>query len=64
MGQLKKLTRYLVPYRKLLFANILSNILMAFFTVISIPAIIPFLHILIGTAPEVAESPPFGWIVC
>ena len=61
MGQLKKLTRYLVPYRKLLFANILSNILMAFFTVISIPAIIPFLHILIGTAPEVAESPPFGW---
>ena len=63
MRQLKKLTRYLVPYRKLLFANILSNILMAFFTVISIPAIIPFLHILIGTAPEVAETPPFGWSI-
>jgi len=61
MRQLKKLTRYLVPYRKLLFANILSNILMAFFTVISIPAIIPFLHILIGTAPEVTETSPFGW---
>ena len=63
MRQLKKLTRYLVPYRKLLFANILSNILMAFFTVISIPAIIPFLHILIGTAPEVTETPPFGWSI-
>jgi ABC-type multidrug transport system, ATPase and permease components len=63
MRQLKKLTRYLVPYRKLLFANVLSNILMAFFTVISIPAIIPFLHILIGTAPEVTETPPFGWSI-
>ena len=61
MKQLSSLLQYLKPYRKLLLANIMSNILMAFFTIISIPAITPFLHILINTVPVVKAKPPFGW---
>ena len=49
--------RYLKPYKSLIAANIGSNILMAVFTVVSIPALIPFLQVLFDNTPEVTTSP-------
>ncbi|MCO6484823.1 MAG: ABC transporter ATP-binding protein, partial [Saprospiraceae bacterium] len=46
MRDLKRLIRYLLPYRHLVFLNMASNLMMALFTVVSIPVFIPFFRIL------------------
>jgi len=61
--KLGKLSQYLIPYRRLIFANVICNILMAFFTVVSIPAIIPFLQVLFDRTPVITTSPAFSWTV-
>ncbi len=48
---------YLKKYRSLIAGNILSNILMVLFSIISIPAIIPFLNILLDQQPMVTDPP-------
>ena len=57
MTQLRRLLKYLRGYRRNILLNIISNILMALFTVVSIPAIIPFLQILFDQAPDVLQKP-------
>ena len=57
MRRLKTLFKYISPYKSLIIGNITSNILMAFFTVISIPAMIPFLQILFNQSPIVTDKP-------
>ena len=57
MQQISRLFKYLKPYRGHVYLNVLSNLLMAVFTVVSIPAIIPFLQILFDEVPLV-QSPP------
>ncbi|MEM8908673.1 MAG: ABC transporter transmembrane domain-containing protein [Bacteroidota bacterium] len=44
-------------------ANIGSNILMALFTVVSIPAMIPFLQILFDRTPVILEEPPWVYSI-
>ncbi|MEM6966287.1 MAG: ABC transporter transmembrane domain-containing protein [Bacteroidota bacterium] len=58
---LRKLLRYLLPYRRNVMLNILCNVLMALFTVVSIPAIIPFLQILFDLEAPVIEQPQWSW---
>ncbi|HHM21902.1 MAG TPA: ATP-binding cassette domain-containing protein [Bacteroidetes bacterium] len=48
---------YLKKYRALIAGNVISNILMVLFSIISIPAIIPFLNILLNQQPLVEEPP-------
>lgn len=48
---------YLGAYRGLVSMGILSNVLTALFTVISIPLLIPFFNILFGRAEAVTEAP-------
>ena len=48
---------YLKKYRTLIAGNIFSNILMVAFSIISIPAIIPFLNILLDQQPLVKNPP-------
>ena len=62
MQQLRRLLFYIRPYRLQVGLNILFNLLMALFTVVSIPAIIPFLQILFNEVPP-SEAPtaPLQW---
>ena len=57
MTSLRRLLRHLQPYRILVGLNIISNILMAVFTVVSIPVFIPFFRILFGLESKVSEPP-------
>lgn len=52
-----KLLRYIRNYRFNVAMNILCNLLMAIFTAVSIPAVIPFLQILFDQEPAVTEKP-------
>jgi len=52
-----RLLSHLKNYKLLLAGNIACNILMVLFSVVSIPAIIPFLNILLNQQPMVAEAP-------
>ncbi len=57
-----RLLKYIKKYKGYVSLNILSNILMALFTAVSIPAVIPFLQILFDQAPKVYEKPKVGSI--
>lgn len=52
-----RLLSHLKNYRALLVGNIVCNLLMVVFTVVSIPAIIPFLKILLDQQPMVTQAP-------
>lgn len=58
-----RLLRYVRPYRPHIVANIICNILMAVFTVVSIPAMIPFLQILFDRTPVILEEPVFSYTI-
>lgn len=57
MQPLISIISYLKKYRLLIIGNISSNILMVLFSIISIPAIIPFLNILLDQQELVTERP-------
>jgi len=57
MQEFKKLFSYLSPYRAKVVISVICHILMAIFTVISIPLIIPFFHFLFSTTPKSVERP-------
>lgn len=60
MDRIRSLLKYLGKYRKLVSLNILSNLLMVFFNIFSIPMLIPFLEILFGQKELVTEREPVG----
>lgn len=67
MQDLTKLFKYLSPYQANVYVSILCHILMAIFTVISIPLIIPFFHFLFSTTPQTSTPPEglldvIGWL--
>ncbi len=57
MQPLISIFSYLKNYRTFIAGNVFSNILMVVFSIISIPAIIPFLNILLDQQPLVTEQP-------
>ena len=61
MANLFTLLRHLGPYKKYVFATIVSQILLAVFTVISIPMIIPFFQVLFNEETKVFEEPVSVW---
>jgi len=58
-----RLLKYLKNYKRNVILNISCNILMAFFTVVSIPAIIPFLQILFDRTPKVLVKPASNYSI-
>ncbi|NND34273.1 MAG: ABC transporter ATP-binding protein [Saprospiraceae bacterium] len=56
-----KLFRKLDKYRVKVLGNVLSNVLVALFTVVSIPTIIPFFEILFEQVDMVAQPVPFAF---
>lgn len=61
MQGFRKIIQLIRPYSRFVLANILCNIGMALFTVISIPAIIPFFEILFGLKPEITARPQWSF---
>ncbi len=63
MRSFLRILGHLKRYKLLLAGNLLSNLLMVMFSIGSIPAIIPFLNILLDQQPMVLEAPaePFDW---
>ncbi len=57
MKDLRRLLRHLAPYKNEVGLNILFNVLMALFTVVSIPVFIPFFRILFGMEAPQTERP-------
>jgi len=60
MRDLKKIIQLVLPYKGWFGLNVLFNMLVAIFTVISIPALIPFFRILFGLDEEVPVAPEGG----
>jgi len=56
-----QLFRYLRKYKRLIFAIFAANIFMVGFSIISIPALIPFLNILFDQQPILTEKPSWAW---
>ncbi len=56
-----RLLRYIRNYRLNVVLNILSNVLTAFFTVVSLPLMIPFLNILFDQTGGNPEKIDFAW---
>ena len=61
MANLFTLLKHLAPYKKYVFATILSQILLAVFTVISIPMIIPFFQVLFNDETMEYTEPVSIW---
>ena len=61
MANLFTLLKHLAPYKKYVFATILSQILLAVFTVISIPMIIPFFQVLFNDETKEYTEPVSIW---
>ena len=57
MRDFEKLYQLLYPYRGKVLLSTISHLLMAVFTIISIPLIIPFFHFLFSTQPDQQEKP-------
>ena len=61
MTRFWSLLKYSKNYKGLIGASIICNILTAVFTVVSAPAIIPFLQILFGLEQAILQEPVFSW---
>ena len=59
MKDIKRLLRYVLPYKWRAIANIVCNLLGAFFSLFSLSLMIPFLGVLFGTLPLVDRCPEF-----
>ena len=57
MNRFWNLIAYLKNYKRAVVLNIICNVLMVFFSVVSIPGLIPFLEILLGQVELVTERP-------
>ena len=60
MNYLKKILRYAIPYKTWGILGILSNIIYAFFSVLSFLALIPMMEVLFGQSEAVAVKPEWN----
>jgi subfamily B ATP-binding cassette protein MsbA len=58
-----RLFQYIKNYKRYVALNILCNVLMVFFNIISIPMLIPFLQILLGQSIPPTQKPDFQWTI-
>ncbi len=59
MESLRGLFEYVKDYKRYVWLNIISNLLMVVFSVVSIPSLIPFLRLLFNR--DIKEVPPPDW---
>jgi ABC-type multidrug transport system fused ATPase/permease subunit len=63
MHVLRQLIQYIKNYKPYVALNILFNVLMVFFNIVSIPMLIPFLQILLGQTIPPTQKPDFQWSI-
>ena len=61
MQTVSKLFQYIRNYKPYVVLNVVCNILMVFFNLVSIPMLIPFLQILLGQTIPPTQKPDFQW---
>ncbi len=61
MQSLFQILQYAKNYRGYITLNVVCNILMVFFNIVSIPMLIPFLQILLGQSIPPTQKPDFQW---
>ena len=61
MKSLKKILRYIKPYKLFAFLSVLSNVFSVIFHLLSLLVLIPFLQLLFGKTEPVSEEPEFSW---
>lgn len=59
MSDYKKIARLALPYKKYIFLNIFFNVLSAFFSTISLVAMVPVLTVIFDTKKTVMQKPVF-----
>ena len=57
MDYIKKLSKFIVPYKRYAFLNIFFNVLYALFGTLSFVSLMPMLKVLLKTAEPIAEKP-------
>jgi len=57
MDYIKKLSRFIFPYKKYAYLNIFFNVLYALFGTLSFVSLMPMLKVLLKTAESIAEKP-------
>ena len=63
MKAIRQLLSYVRRYPGAVVGNIVCNLLMVFFSILSLPALIPFLNLLFDRQPIVREAPAAGLTV-
>jgi ABC-type multidrug transport system fused ATPase/permease subunit len=63
MQTIGRLLKYFRHYRTNVIFNVLCNIFMVFFNIVSIPMLIPFLQILLGQQIPPTQKPDFQWSI-
>ena len=61
MQTVSKLFQYIRNYKSYVVLNVVCNILMVLFNLVSIPMLIPFLQILLGQTIPPTQNPDFQW---
>lgn len=61
MQSLSQIFQYAKNYKGYIAMNVVCNILMVFFNIVSIPMLIPFLQILLGQTIPPTQKPDFQW---
>ncbi len=59
MEYLKKLSRFITPYKRYAVLNIISNILYALFSTLAMLSLMPMINVLFGEGKKVYEKPVF-----
>ena len=62
MDYLKKLSRFIFPYKKYAVLNIISNILYALFSTLAMVSLMPMINVLFGEGKKVYQKPLYTGI--
>jgi ABC-type multidrug transport system fused ATPase/permease subunit len=61
MNTYRQIAQYIKPYKGLVAANVILNLLAIVFSVLSLTMMVPFLQMLFGTQPITTNLPAFNW---
>ncbi len=61
MRDIRRLLTYIIPYKHLVLSSVVCHVMMALFTVVSIPLIIPFFQVLFSRTPVNVSIPESKW---
>ncbi|TXD84708.1 ABC transporter ATP-binding protein [Subsaximicrobium wynnwilliamsii] len=62
MDYIKKLSRFIFPYRRYAILNIICNIFYALFSTLAMVSLMPMINVLFGESEKVYEKPVYGGI--